>query len=89
MNNDFVLETGSLYSDLMKALGASSRVFSLLDRSPALLAPPDTGTYSLPDIIKGDVELRDVEFSYPSRPGRQVLRGFSLRLEAGSTVALV
>lgn len=37
---------------------------------------------------RGLVELRDVHFAYPTRPGSQVLRGVSLRAEPGEVLAL-
>ena len=37
----------------------------------------------------GDLELRDVTFSYPMRPGVRVLRSLSLRLPHGKVTALV
>ncbi len=39
--------------------------------------------------VKGDLDIRDVNFSYPQRPKVKVLRGFSLQARAGQTVALV
>lgn len=33
--------------------------------------------------------LRDVRFTYPSRPKEEVLEGFNLKVEPGTTVALV
>ena len=39
--------------------------------------------------VKGELEIRDVNFSYPQRPKVKVLRGFSLQAHAGQTVALV
>jgi len=35
------------------------------------------------------VEFKDVHFSYPSRPGRMVFKGFSLAVRKGETLALV
>jgi len=75
----------ALYSDLMKAIGASQRIFSLLDRKPLLRF---RGGSKLP-VIKGEIEFKDVHFAYPSRPDAQVLRGLSLKLEPGKVVALV
>lgn len=39
--------------------------------------------------IKGDIEFKNVEFSYPARRNKKVLTDFSLKIEAGKTVALV
>ncbi|KAF8668023.1 hypothetical protein HU200_052470 [Digitaria exilis] len=37
----------------------------------------------------GDVELRDVHFSYPTRPGQSIFSGFSITIRSGTTMALV
>lgn len=39
--------------------------------------------------IKGEVEIRDVHFSYPSRPNERILNGFSLKVGSGTKLALV
>eukprot|EP00727_Mastigamoeba_balamuthi_P007601 m51a1_g3461 putative multidrug resistance protein 1 (1653) ;mRNA; f:696341-702590 len=39
--------------------------------------------------LQGDIEFRDVHFSYPTRPGIKVLRGLSFHARPRSTVALV
>jgi ATP-binding cassette, subfamily B (MDR/TAP), member 1 len=39
--------------------------------------------------LKGNIEICDVYFSYPSRPTIQVCKGYSLSISAGETVALV
>uniref|UniRef100_K3XDV4 MDR-like ABC transporter n=1 Tax=Setaria italica TaxID=4555 RepID=K3XDV4_SETIT len=39
--------------------------------------------------IKGDVELKDVYFSYPTRSEHLVFDGFSLQVPSGTTMALV
>ena len=41
------------------------------------------------DDIIGNIELRDVSFSYPTRPDEQILTAFSLIIPSGMTVALV
>ena len=43
----------------------------------------------VPDDLSGDIEFSDVMFSYPARPDVPVLRGLSVRIAAGQTVALV
>jgi ABC-type multidrug transport system fused ATPase/permease subunit len=71
---------------LMTAVGASSRVFELLDRVPELapcgaLRPFDGRTCF-------SAELVDVWFAYPSRPDAWVLRGICILVEEGKTFAL-
>lgn len=74
-----------LYSDFMRAIGASERVFELLDRT----SPLESATGQALDGVQGAVELRGVHFAYPTRPDAPVLRGIDLRLDRGEVVALV
>ena len=74
-----------LYSDFMRAIGASQRVFELLDRSSPL---EDTGGETL-DAVRGDVHFQNVHFSYPTRTDAPVLQGLELSIPAGEVVALV
>jgi ABC-type multidrug transport system fused ATPase/permease subunit len=67
-----------------RAVASGARVFEILDRPPALTAPPDAP--ALPD-GGGRVQLRGVSFGYGE--GRDVLRDVDLDVEAGRTVALV
>ena len=76
----------SLFNDFMKAVGASKRVFDLIDRHPCI--PIAGGDVMLED-VQGAIEFVDVDFTYPSRPDQQVLQGFSLSIKSGQTVALV
>ncbi|XP_011080370.1 ABC transporter B family member 4-like [Sesamum indicum] len=39
--------------------------------------------------INGDIELKDVHFSYPSRPDERIFNGFSLTVSSGTMLALV
>ena len=61
---------GYVYTGLMQAVGASSKVFEYIDRKPEL--KPD-GKLA-PDTLKGKLEFRNVSFAYPSRPNSKVLQ---------------
>jgi len=78
-----------LYSQLQKAIGATQRVRELLRETgevEALLGP--TPPSSLPR-LRGDVRLENVHFTYPSRPGVEILHAISLAANPGQRIALV
>jgi ABC-type multidrug transport system fused ATPase/permease subunit len=68
-----------------RATASGARLFEILDREPRIVSPPDA--VPLPP-GSGRVELRDVTLQYEGAP-EPALRGASLDVEAGSTVALV
>jgi ATP-binding cassette subfamily B protein len=78
------------YGEIRRALGASQRVRELLQETPELTEPPaDHANGQAHPRLRGDVELEQVWFSYPTRQQVQVLRGVSLSARAGERVALV
>ncbi|RLN66107.1 hypothetical protein BBJ28_00017580, partial [Nothophytophthora sp. Chile5] len=78
----------SFYAELMKGLGASSRVFELLSREPKIRMP-ETGWMSLPTPFTGHIQFQDVAFSYPTRPESQIFQGLNLEVKPNETLALV
>lgn len=75
------------FVSIVQALGASTRVFELLDRTSRI--PLDGAEKPDTDRKGVSVVLQDVVFAYPSVPDRPVLRGLSLTVPAGSCVAIV
>jgi ATP-binding cassette subfamily B (MDR/TAP) protein 1 len=61
--------------------------FQIIDR-PSKIDPFDPAGEK-PSELSGDIEFREVHFTYPSRTEVPVLRGLSLRIPRGKTVALV
>ena len=78
---------GESWGDVQKAAGAMERIDELM-RSQAAIAPPPVPV-ALPEPPVGQVSMTDVGFTYPGRPDLPALRGFSLTVRPGETVALV
>jgi len=87
-----VLAAGALgalsevWGELSQAAGAAERMGELLDEVPTVAAP--TNPVALPP-PQGEVEFRDISFSYPARPNVSALHRLSFRVAPGETVAIV
>lgn len=79
-----IAEAGSATSDLAKGSQSAATIFGILDRKSRILAQEG----SL-EKVEGHIELKDVHFAYPMRPDVKVFRGFSLKVQAGHSIALV
>ena len=74
--------------ELQRAAGAAERIAELLS-SQNIIQPPTTGLVTLSERVKGELQLQDVRFSYPSRPESYAVNGLNLTIRAGETLALV
>ncbi|CAN1238814.1 ABC transporter B family member 15 [Linum grandiflorum] len=82
-----IADAGAMTSDLAKGSDAVGSVFAVLDRYTKI--KPDDEQGHKPEKITGQIELRDIDFAYPARPDVVVFKGFSIRIEAGKSTALV
>ncbi|HSH77109.1 MAG TPA: ABC transporter transmembrane domain-containing protein [Herpetosiphonaceae bacterium] len=77
----------ALFSQLQEALGATTRVFGILDTTPDIRDKP--GAVPLPP-VRGRIAFRHVHFAYqPDKGDEIVLRDISLDVEPGEIVAIV
>lgn len=75
-----------LYAQIQKAIGATERVFELLEETPEQINSSQN-----PQIqkIKGNVTFKNVAFSYPSRKEIKVLSNVSFTAAYGQKIAIV
>jgi subfamily B ATP-binding cassette protein MsbA len=73
-----------IYLTMQKCLASTTKVFELLDRTPAILDAP--GAPALPP-VRGEIVFEGVRFGYGDE--RPAVTDLSLRIPAGTTCALV
>ncbi|ODM90920.1 Bile salt export pump [Orchesella cincta] len=90
-----VMMTGYYFgssSDYIEAIsggsGAAEGIFPVLDRKSEINSLSEEGIIPTGK-SNGDIEFKNIRFSYPSRPGVTVLENLSIRVKPGQTVALV
>ncbi|MFM2368793.1 MAG: hypothetical protein RL619_1093 [Bacteroidota bacterium] len=76
-----------LYAQIQKAIGATERVFELLDETPEKIN--STQNASSVHKIKGNVTFKNVAFSYHSRKEIKVLKDVSFTANYGQKIAIV
>ena len=75
-----------LYAKVQKAIGSTQSLMAILDGEKEDLAlTPIEASLNL----KGNVNLKNISFSYETRDDVEVLKGISLDVEAGQQIALV
>ncbi len=72
------------FNRLQSAFASAEKIFTILDEKPEIVDEPDAIN---PEHVRGEIEFRDVWFSYV--PNEWVLKGVSFKINAGDTVAFV
>ncbi|KAJ5168969.1 ABC transporter integral membrane type 1 [Penicillium canariense] len=75
----------SFYSELMKGVGAASRLFELQDRQPTI--HPTKGIKV--ESARGPIRFENVSFSYPTRPAVTIFKDLNFEIPQGTNVAIV
>ncbi|PGH02518.1 hypothetical protein AJ79_07631 [Helicocarpus griseus UAMH5409] len=75
----------SFYSELMKGVGAASRLFELQDRNPTV--SPTKGDKVIS--ARGPIRFKNLDFSYPTRPAVTIFKDLDFEIPQGSNVAIV
>ncbi|TKW35603.1 hypothetical protein SEVIR_2G385400v4 [Setaria viridis] len=82
-----IADAGSVTADLAKGADAVASVFAVLDRKTEI--DPDSPDGYKPEKLKGEVDIREVDFAYPSRPDVIIFKRLSLSIEPGKSTAFV
>jgi ATP-binding cassette subfamily B protein len=77
-------EISGVVTELQNALACAGRVFDLIE-TPAM--DPEPKNPQRPEVMSGEVQIRDLEFSYV--PERPLIRDFSLSVKPGQRIAIV
>lgn len=75
----------SFYSELMKGVGAASRLFELQDREPKISPTKGEKVVS----ARGPIRFENVSFSYPTRPAVTIFKDLNFEIPQGTNVAVV
>ncbi|KAG9560041.1 hypothetical protein KCV01_g21385, partial [Aureobasidium melanogenum] len=73
------------YSELMKGVGAASRLFELQDREPTISPTKGDPVKS----ARGDIVFKNVSFAYPTRPAVPIFNELDFTIKQGTNVAIV
>ncbi|KAL2539958.1 ABC transporter B family member 20 [Abeliophyllum distichum] len=82
-----LVEPFGLAPYILKRRKSLTSVFEIIDRVPKI--DPDDSSALKPPNVYGSIELKNVDFSYPTRPEILVLSNFSLKVNGGQTIAVV
>eukprot|EP01018_Ginkgo_biloba_P027515 Gb_20009 [translate_table: standard] len=82
-----LVEPFGLAPYILKRRKSLVSVFGIIDRKPKIDSDDASGL-KLPNVY-GTIELKNVDFHYPTRPEVTVLSNFNLKVNGGQTVAVV
>jgi ATP-binding cassette, subfamily B (MDR/TAP), member 1 len=72
---------------LATASSAAAELFAIIDKPSEL--DPLSPEGERPTDCTGEIEIRNLDFAYPTRPSVPILQDLSLKIPAGKTTALV
>ncbi|KAF9928630.1 Multidrug resistance protein 1 [Linnemannia zychae] len=78
---------GPSVTNFAKAQAAAYTIFKTIDRVPEIDSSSSEGLR--PEKISGHIVVKDVDFSYPSRPNVTILNKMNIEVKPGQTIALV
>ena len=80
-------EFSSKYEKIQKSLVIAEKIFKVIDYDPNVKNLPEN-KYSYMN-IEGNIELKNIDFSYPTKKDVQILKKFNLKIKKGLCVGIV
>jgi ABC-type multidrug transport system fused ATPase/permease subunit len=76
----------SVLGSVMSVIGASYKVIEIMEHEPSIKT---TGGRELPDSCKGEIQIKDVRFNYPTKKDVEILKGVTIDIQKNKVIALV
>ncbi|MEM7550634.1 MAG: ABC transporter transmembrane domain-containing protein [Bacteroidota bacterium] len=80
---------GSFYTQIQRAIGASERVLEIIDSQQEVDLSDDHDSATKQLNLRGNIQFKDLAFTYPTRTDTEVLKSVSFEIAAGKKLALV
>ncbi len=80
-------QLSEVWSEVQLAAGAAGRISELLDERPRITAPKNPMAW--PSHGQGELEFRNVNFTYPTRENSPALRNLNFKARPGEITAVV
>lgn len=78
----------NVFTSIQRFIGATEDLFEVFDEEQEDIVKMDSSPEEK-DILKGDIEFKNLSFTYPSRPDQVVLKDLNFRILPDQLVALV
>ncbi|KAI2602434.1 hypothetical protein GGR54DRAFT_504376 [Hypoxylon sp. NC1633] len=75
----------NFYSELMKGVGAATRIFELQDRNSGISSTKGVKVTS----AQGPIKFENLSFAYPTRPAVTIFNGLNFEIPSGTNVCIV
>merc|ERR1711959_153182 len=75
--------------ELVQAFQPLGRVCDMLNSKPKIEPHPDSPPKLKPDRVEGAIEFKNVDFTFPSEPSKQILHNLCFKISPGEKVGFV
>ena len=80
-------EFSNKYEKIQKSLVIAEKVFKVIDYDPKIKNSPEN-KYSYMN-IEGNIEFKNINFSYPTKKDVEILKKFNLKIDKGTCIGIV